>query len=186
MESQRIYEQHLSPKQREAFELLSRDENLGGLAFWRVGTGKTRLAIAAALHALEQSSVKANMIAVVCRRAAFYDWRQEIATLQLNYETPEIEDLSSATEVFNLESFVLVSDGLLRNENTVATLQRLIDIDFLGGVIVDEGYLYCNPTSQRSKGLNKITRQLPTVVVSGSIMPARDLTQIYGQAVAAD
>ena len=171
---------NLSPKQREAYNQFV--ETKGGLAFWKVGTGKTRIGILTAIASLVGES---HMIAVICRRAAFYDWRNEVATLQLDWwQTPEIEDFDKDT-VFNIESFVLVSDGLLRNPSIIATLQSLINKNYLGAIIVDEGYLYCNPASQRSKALRQLTCQLPTVVLSGSIMPARDLTQIYGQAIAA-
>jgi hypothetical protein len=176
----------LSPKQREAFDLLTDPSNSGGIAFWRVGTGKTRIAIATGIAMLQATSMKAQMIAVVCRRAAFYDWRTEIATLQLSADTPEIEALAESEQVFNVDSFVLVSDGLLRNAKIISTLQKLIDWGFLGALLVDEGYLFCNPQSQRSKGLYEIAKRLPTVVVSGSIQPSRDLTQVYGQAVAAN
>lgn len=127
------------------------------------------------------------MIAVVCRRAAFYDWQQEIATLQLasDWETLAIEDVDLDT-LFKRPTFILVSDGMLKNPEIIAALQSLINLKYLGALLIDEGYLYCNPASQRSIAVNKISRLIPTVVVSGSIMPARDLTQIYGQAVAAN
>ena len=178
--------EHLSARQREAYNLITDTHNLGGIAFWKVGTGKTRIAIASGIALLQECSMHARMIAVVCRREAFYDWRAELVTLQIRAETPEIEDLAKAEEIFNIDSFVLVSDGLLRIPKTIATLQQLIDRQYLGVILVDEGYLFCNPKSQRSKGLAKITSQIPTVHVSGSIMPSRDLTQIYGQAIAAN
>lgn len=179
------YMKMLSPKQVEAIVQLSLTE--GGDIFWRVGTGKTRLGIMLAVN----SSVRVStpVILVIARRAAFYDWQQEIATLQLDWDVLQIETIKDGWFP-EKGTFILVSDGLLLNSSIVATLQSFVRTRPITYLLVDEGWLFMNIMSKRSKALKCIREAdtngvLPTAVLSGSIMPSRELTQIYGQVCAA-
>jgi hypothetical protein len=76
-------------------------------------------------------------------------------------------------------TILLVSDGKLLSDITRNILDTINNR--IGFIIVDEGWLYKNPKAQKHQALRLYTEEHPTVVLSGSIMTARDITDIYGQ-----
>jgi hypothetical protein len=164
---------NLYPQQAEAYKKMVREG--GGVVWMRVGTGKTRVGLYSAI-----SLAHSRAIIVVCRRAAFSDWASEVATLQLPHQVRNVEDVRF-DEVFVEFTIVLVSEGMLLSAAIADTLTRLAQNDQVGAYIIDEGYLFKNPRSQKHKQLKSLCEDIPTILMSGSIMPARDLVDIYGQ-----
>jgi hypothetical protein len=147
----------------------------GGVTWMRVGTGKTRVGLVAA-----DAITNARVIPVIARRAAFDDWRYEIATLQLPYTVMEVEHVPMGAS-FKEPTIVLVSEGMLLNSAITGVLYSLRESNQIGAFIIDEGYLFKNPSTDKHKSLQQIREGVPSVVLSGSIMTARDLVDIYGQ-----
>lgn len=181
-------EKLLYPQQIAAYNTLIK--SIGGVIFWKVGKGKTRISLLAANTlttiriGVGASLIKIQVVGIIARRAAFDDWKNEIATLQLDWDIQEIEDVD-ASKALQRNTFILISDGKLLSQITVGTLQRLVRFQQMKCLIVDEGWLYCNPKSQRHKSLSTVNTKIPTIVLSGSVMPSKDLVQIYGQVAAA-
>lgn len=173
--------EYLNSQQREAFHRIVANE--GGVVFWKVGKGKTRIGLVSS-YAMLPDSPDPRAIIVVCRRPAFDDWRAEIATLQFDWAVEEIENVN-ASKVLKRDTFVLCSDGKLLSQITVATLQQLVRFQQAKGLIIDEGYLFANTKTLRHKAITTLSRKVPTVLLSGSIMPRRDLAAVYGQISAA-
>lgn len=147
----------------------------GGVVWMRVGTGKTRVGLLSAI-----ALAKSRAIVAVCRRESFTDWRNEVATLQLPHEIVRVEDVPFNTTFIEF-TLILVSEGLLLNGNIANVLTNLRANQQLGAWIVDEAYLFKNPRAQKHRELMRLRDGMPTIVMSGSIMPARDLVDIYGQ-----
>jgi len=165
------------PKQEEAYQKLIAES--GGIIWMRVGDGKTRVALMAAMDIAQDSGHK--IIIVICRRAAFYDWQQEIATLQLDVDVEEIENYVG----FNKRiSIVLVSDGMLLNSTVQQTIMSMFAEGDVGAICVDELWLFKNPKAKKHLALRVFTEVVPTIGLSGSVMTARDLVDIFGQVAA--
>ena len=146
------------------------------ICYAKAGEGKTRtaLAIAAIRHC--------KTIIVICRRAAFYDWRNEIANTQILGANPLIIELDGKNA--NNPSMWILAQAILISCDMLADLIKKIHPSFLEDcfLIVDELYLFGNYKSQRSKALNMLTRYIDNVVgLSATIMPAKDNTSIYSQ-----
>lgn len=163
----------LYSQQAAAYRKMVRER--GGVVWMRVGTGKTRVGLLSAI-----ALAKCRAIVAVCRREAFTDWRNEVATLQLPHTIIPIEDIPPNVTFIEF-TLILVSEGLLLNGSITGVLDKLKLTDQLGAYIVDEAYLFKNPRSQKHIELKRLRDGLPTIVMSGSIMPARDLVDIYGQ-----
>lgn len=162
------------PHQREAYDKIV-GEN-GGIVWMNVGDGKTRVALMAAMEIA--CSGDYPVIVIIARRAAFYDWQQEIATLQLDVEVIESENL--ANQAFtDRKTIVLVSDGKLAQDITQDLMWRLKPAT--GCYVVDELWLFKNPKAQKSIALHQFTKNTPTIGISGTVMTARDVVDIYGQ-----
>lgn len=156
------------PAQLSAYRKLKAEN--GGIIWMHVGDGKTRPALMAAW----EISWDYPIIIVICRRVAFDDWKEEIATLQLDCQVLLAEDVPPKAE-WPYKAIVLMSEGKINND-LIDALDGLI-----GCVIIDEGYLYKNPRSQHSLAVAKFNQKHPTILVSGSVMTARDIVDIYGQ-----
>lgn len=159
----------------------------GGIVWMRVGDGKTRIALKAAETIAKNDNYP--LIIIIARRAAFYDWKQEIATLQMNAVIYEIDDtpiehLPCITIKNDYQIFLLVSDGMIAKDKTQEYILQLINTKSLACIIVDELWLYKNPKSAKHKALTEFTSEHPTIGISGSIMTARDIVDIYGQVAA--
>lgn len=146
------------------------------IAWWKMGTGKTRLA----LHVFWRSDFT-DMI-VVCRRISFDDWIDEMELCNMHflvyendYKGENIKKLSPyKTDDPRHKRMLLLSGGDLKN----------IPIHFPKGqlLVVDEAYLYANPKSKRSKLLKQMSLFCSArIALSGTIMPSRNNMAIYGQ-----
>lgn len=143
------------------------------ILWWKMGTGKTRLA----LFAFEQSGFK-DLICVV-RRVSFDDWVEEMEKCGLdylvyanNYKGGSVRRLSKSKR-----RVLLISGGDLKNVPEHFPKGQML--------VVDELYLFGNPKSKRSKLIQKISLFCSARLgLSGTIMPAEDVMTIFGQFMA--
>jgi hypothetical protein len=168
------------PQQLIAYEKFVRNE--GGILWMLVGEGKTRPALAGADAIIKKSGH--TCVLIVARRAAFYDWEQEVATLQLDYTIREIENCP-LNGVYTSPTIILVSEGRIFNDVIQDMIRQLYRNKQLGCIIADEGWLYKNPQGKKHKSLRRWAELVPTILLSGSIMTARDITDIFGQVAVA-
>lgn len=160
--------------QQAAFNILT--ESNGGIVWHKAGEGKTRIGLVAGLCIA--NSCNCPILLFVGRRIAFLDIAIEIATLQIDCELIEIEKLSP-NHKFRGATVLLMSWGMWKNTQIEGMVHHLIPK--IGCMVIDEGWLYKNPQSITCETARKIGSQVPTILMSGSIMPAKDITDIYGQ-----
>lgn len=165
------------PPQQAAYDKLIAEN--GGIVWMNVGEGKTRVALMAGVQIAKDSGHP--IVLVICRRAAFYDWAQEIATLQLDVDIQQVETWVGRVEGTTI---ILMSEGMLLNPVLQDEVYQLHKKDLIGVIVVDELWLYKNPKAQKHKALRQWTEQHPTIGLSGSIMTARDMVDIFGQVAA--
>lgn len=162
-----------SPEQKRALTRMELTDVNVFIAWWKMGTGKTRLALLA--FALSNFS----HAIIVTRRVAFYDWIQEVNLCKLNFtiflnsfETKNCKQLGRKDK-----TILLLSGGDLKN----------IPDNYPKGemLIVDELYLFSNPKAKRSKLLRNLSLFCSARIgLSGTIMPAQDNFTIFGQLMA--
>lgn len=162
---------YLDEQQNRAFEKLANAPGDSFVLWWKMGTGKTRIALAAFMESDFKHCV------VVTRRVAFDSWIDEVEICNLpitifenNYQMVNCRKLALKKD----KMMLLVSAGDLKS----------IPVNFPYGqmIVVDELYLFSNPKSDRSKKLQKMTLLCSSRIgLSGTIMPARDNLAIYGQ-----
>lgn len=172
------------PEQRRAIDKMVTAR--GGIVWWKVGEGKTRIGLFtfARLQEIYEWSLP-SICLVVCRRRAFHDWQSEIR--QCFPEFSVYHNVLPVQPPGNHPVFLLVSHGELAitrkrevNEK-FASLQNNLSIRF---VILDELWLYANNKSARSKAAKALTKGRIAVGLSGTVMKARDVSEIYNQAMA--
>ena len=163
----------LHSAQAEGLTMLTRER--GGILWMRVGEGKTRPALLAANEIRGDKPV----ILYVTRRIAFIDVQNEIATLQIQILLIEIENL--ILHPSKLPTVVLMSAGMWNSPVQYSTVCELCDRDLIGCMVLDEGWLYKNPQTIMHKRAAKVGAVVPTILLSGSVMPKKDITDIYGQ-----
>lgn len=142
------------------------------VAYWKMGRGKTRLA----LMAFDQSGYEDLIF--ITRRVAFGDMIKEIEKCRLDYSVYlDDYDIRSCVRLGDTKNFrrvLFVSAGNL----------KLIPEHFPKGMflVVDELYLFSNPSTQRSKDVAKISLFCSARMgLSGSLLPHKTLEAIYGQ-----
>lgn len=153
--------------------------NDGGAVWHRVGEGKTRIAyvwFATIANVHQSESAMQPIFIVVCRRAAFGDWQEEARKLGLDWTVVDYEKFLGNKR--RVPRVFLVSHGMLHKLRA--------DISALGAgvcaVVYDEGYLFKTVSTQHCKAANHISLSVPkTAILSGSIMTARNLEDVYGQ-----
>jgi hypothetical protein len=153
----------------------------GGLCWAKVGEGKTRVGLMTftSLQALYQNLwTVPSVCLVVCRRKAFYDWRNEIETC-FGAGTWVYEDEVPEHPPGERPVFLLVSAAELCKREEILCANRAIRF-----VIVDESWMFANHKSARSESLWAITQSRFAVALSGTIMKARDTLEIWCQAKA--
>lgn len=168
-------------QKRTMIRMLDGDAPNTFILWHKVGTGKTRLA----LWAFEYSGFQ-DLI-VVCRRVSFQDWIDEMEKNGLDYlvftndylPTSIARRLKSrwSKEMLETRRVLLVSAGDLKN----------IPIKLPGSkmLVVDELYLFSNPSAKRSQQLQKLSPFCSVCIgLSGTIMPAQDNISIFGQCMA--
>jgi hypothetical protein len=149
---------HLLPQLTEeqfkaAWKGANKDDK--GIIWWRIGEGKTRIAIA---WMLMQTNNPKPLI--VCAPGAIRQWLDEIELLGFNIKPR------------------FVSSGILSRSGTLLFDSRV------NCIVIDELWMYKNPSSKRSKTVRQLTNRKPSIGLSGSLMTAGNLEDLYGQAKA--
>ena len=147
----------LSDEQFDAANRLAAEER--GIVWWKVGEGKTRIALAWMFYVTPDPRPL-----IICSPGAFRQWLDEIYLLQL-------EKILDPT---------FLSYGRLSRKG------KSLEVDFekFNCLVVDELWLYKNCKSKRSAMLSQITNRLPSIGLSGSMVTARNIEDLYGQAKA--
>lgn len=154
----------------------------GGAVWHKVGTGKTRITYKwfATIAKAEKKRGYPCTFLVVCRREAFGDWQEESNKCGLGWEIQSIESNDDFGNILSPSAncVYLISHGMLAK-----ALDGLIDYaSYIDGIAFDEGYLYKNPTTKHCKAANKLAKSVGRAsILSGSMMTARNLSDIYGQ-----
>lgn len=152
----------LIPKQLEAVIHLSKSGR--GIVWWKVGEGKTRIAIVWAFNVAENPHPL-----IVCSPYSFRQWMDEIRLIGLE-------------GLFKPSFF---SSGMLSTKRGRSELSRLLrSEEGINCVIVDELWMYKNIRTKRSVVLSELVRQFPTIGLSGSMVTARNIEDLYGQSFA--
>lgn len=164
-------------------------QEFGGAVWWRVGTGKTRIAYKYFAMVAKASECPNPLFLVVCRREAFYDWAQEITKCGLDWEFRTIEKVN---DIFFSRPSSLQCEGcnptvLLMSHGMLAKLSlELKDLSsIIYAIAFDEGFLYKNARSNHCIAARRLSAAVNSaVILSGSMMTARNLEDIYGQLAA--
>lgn len=152
------------PLQHEAALMLAHER--GGIAWWKPGEGKTSVALAAFLYYLPEGDVT-SQLQVFCRTEAFYDWVQEARRIGMPPER-----------------LILTSGGILSTKSRDAVVRDICRNPRIAMVCFDELYLYKNYQALRTIAAQQIGRFKPVVGLSGSIMTAKKLEDVFGQTFA--
>ena len=169
---------HLTVRQYKAATKLY--ELGGGALWWRVGTGKTRVLLSIFAMIAKSDADREHNFVVVCRRAAFYDWISEVKKLGLDWNTYAVDELTHHYRSLPFRTTVFfVSHGMLSRKTGDQLLEVASTITSIG---FDEGFLFKNPSTKHTKIANRLSTRIGyPYVLSGSIMTARDLTDVFGQ-----
>jgi len=133
-----------------------------GIAWWKIGTGKTRIALAwASLHCSD-CSTKAL---VVCSPNAIRQWKDE-------------------ADICGFSRLKFLSYGELQTHRGDTAVWNTLADDSLCCVIIDELWMYKNVKTLRSKRVRILSTRLPTLGLSGSLVTARNIEDLFGQAYA--
>jgi hypothetical protein len=149
---------NLSEKQREAVAHLAKVKR--GIVWHRVGEGKTRIALA---WVQELFPLGTPRVLIVCSPGAFRTWKDEIALVGARVEATFL-------------SYGALSNGKAEN--------RAVDFEATDALIIDELWMYKTAKSNRSKRVAELSRVLPTIGLSGSMVTARNIEDLWGQAKA--
>lgn len=176
----------LFEQQAAAVRQLTRSR--GGIVWWKVGEGKTRIALFlfAALQNAYRWSLP-SICLVVCRRSAFHDWSDEIHRL-FPKSAIYVDNIPvhppNDRPVFYLVSAGDMSRGRRRGKKFTVN-QRFADLQNnprIRFVVLDELWLYANNKSERFNCAQRLTKNRFSVGLSGTIMKARDTCEVYNQA----
>jgi hypothetical protein len=165
----------LSAEQQRAVQKLS--AQMGGFAWWRVGEGKTRIALA--WLATLARDFKLNSFIVVIRPNSFQTWEDEIRECGLDWQinTRWLDQSLSMADPAKV-SLMLFSSGKLDSKLE----------DALWGepqaVVFDEGWMFKNVSARRTKAAHALAAKCNwrALLLSGSLMTANDVEDIWGQA----
>jgi hypothetical protein len=101
---------------------------------------------------------------VICSPGAFRQWMDEIYLLKLA----------------KIIKPLFISYGMLSRKDR----HLVVPFEKVNCLVLDELWLYKNHRSKRSLMLRDITKRMPTVGLSGSMITARNIEDLYGQACA--
>jgi helicase-like protein len=133
-----------------------------GIVWWKIGEGKTRIALAWAALCCSDNDSKAL---VVCSPNAIRQWQDE-------------------ADICGFSRLKFLSYGELQAQYSHAAVMRALDDTSLRCAIIDELWLYKNVRTIRTKAVHIISSALPTVGLSGSLVTARNIEDLFGQAYA--
>jgi len=142
----------INDKQREAIGHFAK-QNFIGIAWWKPGQGKTRIALSAVMSCAPSP----RMTYIIAPANAKETWENEIEKVGfwLPYE------IHSADSICKIQTSRDFSDAFL---------------------IVDELFYFANPNAARTKALKRISSFFPhRLGLSGTIQPAGDNITIWGQ-----
>jgi hypothetical protein len=154
----------LDDKQNEAVWHLRESSN--AIVWWKIGEGKSRIAIYWSYWITKGNPRPL----IVCSPEAMRTWQDEIDLLQLERYKP-----------------MFFSFGMLtKGSKGVWELNRQLNLRRFDPncAIIDELWLYKNPKSKRSGAILGISRAYPTIGLSGSMITAGNVEDLYGQAKA--
>lgn len=153
----------LTPKQTEAVKHLAKTTR--GIVWWKIGEGKSRIALAWSLEMTKGQSCPL----IICSPQAFRQWQDEILAVGLE------DDLKP----------VFFSAGLLSHRNAFDALNWLLSAGTgINCLVIDELWMFKNPKAKRTRVIHQVSRQFPSLGLSGSMITARNIEDLYGQAFA--
>jgi hypothetical protein len=140
---------------KAAWKAANKDQK--GIVWWKIGEGKTRIAIAWMFMIARQPRPL-----IVCSPNAKRQWIDEFLTMGVRGIKVRF-----------------ISTGKLSTTQTM-----YLDFERYNCIVVDELWMFKNQSSNRSVMINQITNRLPSIGLSGSLMTAGNVEDIYGQAKA--
>jgi hypothetical protein len=170
----------LSPKQQQAVDIVSTARR--GIAWWKVGEGKTRIAISTYLRLIEgvgengYAVLQNKKLLVICSPQANRQWLDELA-LYPGLEGPGTNKLFEDKVEF-------ISYGVLSTPKGEIIAHKTALRKDVGLIVVDELWMYKNVRSKRTLNIHTLTSRHPTIGLSGSMITSRNIEDIYGQAYA--
>lgn len=168
--TRQIFEEQLTSDQQAAASKLAHTG--GGLVLWSPGTGKTRIALMAfAMMQNLNEWVSPSVLLVVCRRKAFDDWEDECQKILPNCRVFR-DFVPDATQCHDSPAVSLISEGMLCKLQTSLAIRV---------VVYDESWLYANYQSKRSKIAAQIAKHRIGIALSGTVMKAKNLLEVYSQ-----
>jgi hypothetical protein len=160
---------HLDAKQGEAVAHLAKTKR--AIVWWRVGEGKSRIAIFWTYLATKGNPRPV----IICSPQAFRTWQDEIDLLGLR---------TCYKPMFFSYGQLLKRHEFDYNHSTMFNREK----ERLGYTpncaIIDELWLYKNPNSKRSEAIQGITASYPSIGLSGSMITANNIEDLFGQAKA--
>lgn len=170
---------HLDSIQQSTVCKFAKLKDLRAIVWWKVGLGKTRLALSLLALLFQKQNGKCPFVSVIIGRPAFeYGLREEIRKIGLDCQFSTERNgwrLSTTKPTIFFCSFA----NLQKIRDEVRTCSGFIRL-----IIVDELYLFSNPKTQRSRILKCITRGYACCGLSGTVLPAKDNFAIWGQCCA--
>lgn len=164
--------------QQRAICKFAKLSELKAIAWWRVGLGKTRLALGLYALLAEQNDSLPCVALMVARPAFEYDLRAELRNIGFDCVVSTERNawrISTRKPTIFFASFA----SLQKVQQPISEVES-----FLNLVIVDELYLFSNPKSNRSRRLAELTRGNAAIGLGGSILPAGDNFAVWGQSCA--
>jgi hypothetical protein len=155
----------LSDEQELAIEHLVKTPR--AICWWKIGEGKSRVALGWMWWKWSHTDEIIHPL-IVCSPEAARQWQDEI-------ELVGLEDRIRPT---------FLSYGMLSRKNAIRVLNRLLERSNPDCVVLDELWLYKNPKSQRSLAAQQLARDYHIIGLSGSMITARNIEDLYGQASA--
>ncbi len=162
----------LSKRQLKAFNKLS--PLLRSIIYWKMGEGKTRIALALAEYHLKSFP---SICLVICRRKAFDTWREELLKVGVKWMVREYPDQCG---VSNSKTTVWLVSHAMLHKIYQSLNQYPIEL-----IIYDELYLYSNHKSRLSNAAVSLCRNLfeqaKITALSGTIMSAGNNLSVFNQ-----
>ena len=161
---------YLNEPQQEAVRHLA---HRSGIVWWKIGKGKTRIAIQLFYEHLTRC--QDAIMLVVCSPAAVRQWQEEI-------------DISPYRTAL-LGRWYSLSYGQLSTSSPAAPWRRTAHDHTLTFIVFDELWLYKNPRSLRAQAARTFSSQSyglnRTIIgLSGTLISANNIEDLYGQAYA--
>lgn len=164
----------LHPEQTRAHDKIVSNGGRG-IVWHDVGQGKTRTALSVlATLQVQYEWEPPFIIPVVCRRKAFHTWQEEIELLDLDYYVYHWNPKAKEHDYDDERPTIwLISES---------QVDQFWINPYVRHVVIDELHLFKNPSTIRSRAAQKLAKSRPVIGLSGSIMTASNVEDLYGQA----